>query len=75
MILQRSAKQHSGKTISCIETDSLDDGLVMCGHVRILFTDGTHISLKPDWRGDECYISEHNERKETIKVVPAPGRS
>jgi hypothetical protein len=53
-------RTYRGKEISRITRDdsNIRNDLVMCDTIRIEFTDGTSIVLRPDWRGTECYISQ-----------------
>ena len=60
MILSRPIAAHIGKIVSEVQTDGYHrDDIVMCREVVIIFTDGTSIRLRTDWRGEVCYISEH----------------
>ena len=62
MILNRPLKEHVGKVVKHITADGTEEtGCVMAGEVRIQFTDGTHLRLRPDWRGTDCYLSEYTD--------------
>lgn len=57
-ILSRNLHQHVGKTIKNVETGSGANEIICEDSVRIVFTDGTYLLLKADWRGADCYISD-----------------
>ena len=58
MIVSQPASDHTGKVIASITGGTFLSDLVMCGEVRIKFTDGSELHLATDWRGSECYISQ-----------------
>jgi len=61
MLLQQKTLEHIGKTIKKIESDG-DDDLLMCDHIKIIFTDNSTICLGLDWRGRDCYISQREDK-------------
>lgn len=54
-----------GKTISEIQSDGFGPGLNMCDQITIVFTDGSKMILRTDWRGQDCYISEYEDELNT----------
>jgi hypothetical protein len=62
-ILTRDPSVHCGKTVKEIIVDGVSNpsDLTVFDEITIIFTDGSKIKLRTDWRGSECYISERNE--------------
>ena len=64
MIVQTNADRYKGEKIARFEGiygDELEN-LVMVSDLVIVFESGKKIILKQDWRGDECYFSQHTEQ-------------
>ena len=62
MLITQNTERHEGKVIDHFEDEhggKLSD-LLMCTALIIVFTDGSRIKMMPDWRGAECYFSQHN---------------
>ncbi len=57
MLIIRNLKEFKGKTIKSIESEEED--AYMMSFINIFFTDATYLSLRLDWRGNECYISSY----------------
>jgi hypothetical protein len=65
ILLDRDKSIHVGKTISEIQADGFGTGLHMCEQIAIVFTDGSKVILRTDWRAQDCYISEHTNEPNT----------
>jgi hypothetical protein len=65
MLLDRDKSIHVGKIISEIQADGFGNGLTLCEQIAIVFTDGSKVILRTDWRGQDCYISEYTNEPNT----------
>jgi hypothetical protein len=65
ILLDRDKDIHVGKTISEIKADGFGTGLTLCEQIDIVFTDGSKVILRTDWRGQDCYISEYTNETNT----------
>lgn len=61
MLLQTNADRYYGKVVARFEDEYGHEleSLHMCDSLVIVFTDGERIVMKQDWRGQECYFSQH----------------
>jgi len=61
MLLSEDLEKYKGKTFSHFEDEfgrKLSD-LNMVTELIIVFDDGSKIKMGQDWRGSECYFSQH----------------
>lgn len=61
MLFIENMSKYEGKTLSHFENEfgkKIED-LHMVTDIVIVFTDGSKISLRQDWRGSECYFSQY----------------
>ena len=65
MILQTNTDRYYGKTIARIEDEYGNElqSLTTQDSIVFVFTDGEKVILKPDCRGDDCYISQRCDAK------------
>lgn len=59
MLLTQPVTALVGKTIAGVEVDGLGAGITLSDKVVLKFTDGTRLTLRTDWRGQDCYISQY----------------
>lgn len=61
MLFNEITSVHEGKVLSHFEDEfgSKLDRLYMITDFIIVFTDGSKIKMGQDWRGAECYFSQH----------------
>lgn len=65
MIYCPDVSRYKGKTVERIELPAnLMNGehIDMQDWVVIVFTDGERINLSTDWRGQDCYISQYQDK-------------